>query len=186
MKEESRLLSGICKKKLALIYTFKFRNSEDIYFKNWNVRTTVSPKVTKNSTFQDIYSLGCFWCTIVLMPSQNDNHSHMALHSLKTSKINLFRPHSFHFTSLHSRLHFHFSPSCAGEGNGNPLQCSCLENPRDEGAWWAAVYGVAQSRTRLRRLSSSSRPHSPIKEIPILYKGSKWGLDNLRACCLRL
>ena len=42
-----------------------------------------------------------------------------------------------------------------GEGNGNPLQCSCLENPRDRGAWWAAVYGVAQSRTRLKRLSSS-------------------------------
>ena len=42
-----------------------------------------------------------------------------------------------------------------GEGNGNPLQCSCLENPRDGGAWWAAVYGVAQSRTRLKRLSSS-------------------------------
>ena len=53
-------------------------------------------------------------------------------------------------------LHFHFLLSCIGEGNGNPLQCSCLENPRDEGAWWAAVYGVAQSRTRLRRLSSSS------------------------------
>ena len=51
------------------------------------------------------------------------------------------------------RLHFHFSLSCAGEGNGNPLQCSCLENPRDGGAWWAAVYGVAQSRTRLTRLS---------------------------------
>ena len=45
------------------------------------------------------------------------------------------------------RLHFHFSLSCIGEGNGNPLQCSCLENPRDGGAWWAAVYGVAQSRT---------------------------------------
>ena len=55
------------------------------------------------------------------------------------------------------RLHFHFSLSCIGEGNGNPLQCSCLENPRDGGAWWAAVYGVAQSRTRLKRLSSSSR-----------------------------
>ena len=54
------------------------------------------------------------------------------------------------------RLHFHFSLSCVGEGNGNPLQCSCLENPRDGGAWWAAVYGVAQSRTRLKRLSSSS------------------------------
>ena len=54
------------------------------------------------------------------------------------------------------RLHFHFSLSCIGEGNGNPLQCSCLENPRDRGAWWAAVYGVAQSRTRLKRVSSSS------------------------------
>ena len=53
-------------------------------------------------------------------------------------------------------LSFHFSLSCIGEGNGNPLQCSCLENPRDGGAWWASVYGVAQSRTRLKRLSSSS------------------------------
>ena len=53
------------------------------------------------------------------------------------------------------RLHFHFSLLCIGEGNGNPLQCSCLENPRDGGAWWAAVSGVAQSRTRLKRLSSS-------------------------------
>ena len=54
------------------------------------------------------------------------------------------------------RLHFHFSLSCIGEGNGHPLQCSCLENPRDGGAWWAAIYGVAQSRTRLKRLSNSS------------------------------
>ena len=53
------------------------------------------------------------------------------------------------------RLHFHFSLSCIGEGNSNPLQSSCLENPRDGGAWWAAPYGVAQSRTRLKRLSSS-------------------------------
>ena len=52
-------------------------------------------------------------------------------------------------------LHFHFSLSCIGEGSGNPLQCSCLENPRDGGAWWSAVYGVTQSRTRLKRLSSS-------------------------------
>ena len=48
------------------------------------------------------------------------------------------------------RLPFHFSLSCIGEGNGNPLQCSCLENPRDGGAWWAAVYGVTQNRTRLK------------------------------------
>ena len=63
------------------------------------------------------------------------------------------------------RLHFHFSLSCIGEGNGNPFQCSCLENPRDGGAWWAAVCGVAQSRTRLKRLSSSSSSSSrlPLK-----------------------
>ena len=54
------------------------------------------------------------------------------------------------------RLHVHFSLSCIGEGNGNPLQCSCLENPRDRGAWWAAVYGVAQSQTWLKQRSSSS------------------------------
>ena len=54
------------------------------------------------------------------------------------------------------RLHFHFSLSCTGEGNGNPLQGSCLENPRDGGAWWAAISGVAQSQTRLKQLSSSS------------------------------
>ena len=67
------------------------------------------------------------------------------------------------------QLHFHFSLSCIGEGNGNPLQCSCLENPRDGGAWWAAVYEVAQSRTRLKRLSSSSS--STVQQLA--YKG--WG-----------
>ena len=66
------------------------------------------------------------------------------------------------------RLHFHFSLSCTGEGNGNLLQCSCLENPKDGGAWWAAVYGVAQSQTRLkRRSSSSSRPHSPSRTVSL-------------------
>ena len=59
------------------------------------------------------------------------------------------------------RLHFQFSLSCIGEGNGNPLQCSCLENPRDGRAWWAAVSGVAQSQTRLKWLSSSSRLFIP-------------------------
>ena len=54
-------------------------------------------------------------------------------------------------------IHLHFSLSCFREGKGNPLQCSCLENPRDGGVWWAAIYGVSQSWTRLKRLSSSSR-----------------------------
>ena len=58
-------------------------------------------------------------------------------------------------------LHFHFSLSCIGEGNGNPLQCSCLENPRDGGAWWAAIDGVTQSQTRLNRLGSSSSSSLP-------------------------
>ena len=67
------------------------------------------------------------------------------------------------------QLHFHFSLSCIGGGNGNPLQCSCLENPRDRGAWWAAVYGVAQRRTRLKRLSSSSSSPSMGKTQTLAY-----------------
>ena len=65
-------------------------------------------------------------------------------------------------------LHFHFSLSCIGEGNGNPLQYSCLENCRDRGAWWAAIYGVTQSRTRLKQLSSSSSSSSGsvVKNLP--------------------
>ena len=67
----------------------------------------------------------------------------------------------------------HFSLSCIGEGNGNPLQCSWLENPRDGGAWWAAVYGVTLSRTRLKRLSSSSSilnvSHFPIVHAPVTH-----------------
>ena len=62
------------------------------------------------------------------------------------------------------RLHFHFSLSCTGEGNGNPLQCSCLENPRDGRAWWTAVCGVTQSRTRLKWLSCSSS-HRRLKSL---------------------
>ena len=73
-------------------------------------------------------------------------------------------------------LHFHFSLSCIGEGNGNPLQCSCLENSRDGGSWWAAVHGVAQSRTRLKRLSSSSSRPVLLKlyTIDINHKEKGW------------
>ena len=65
------------------------------------------------------------------------------------------------------RLPFHFSLSHIGEGNGNPLQCSCLENPRDGGAWWAAFYGVTQSRTQLKRLSSSSSSSRSLVGNPV-------------------
>ena len=71
------------------------------------------------------------------------------------------------------RLHFYFSLSCIGEGNGNQLQCSCLENPRDSRAWWAAVYGVAQSWTRVKRLSSSSSSRLDKRCICLLL--SDWG-----------
>ena len=64
------------------------------------------------------------------------------------------RPWGHEVSDTTEQLHFHFSLSCIGERNGNPLQCSCLENPRDGGAWYAAVSGVAQSRTRLKQLSS--------------------------------
>ena len=70
------------------------------------------------------------------------------------------------------RLPFHFSLSCIGGGNGNLLQCSCLENPRDGGAWWAAVYGVAQSGTRLKRLSSSSSGYLEVYFFPQIFEFS--------------
>ena len=65
-------------------------------------------------------------------------------------------PWGYEESNTTERLYFHFSLSCIGEGNGNPLQCSCLENPREGRAWWAAICGVAQSPTRLKWLSSSS------------------------------
>ena len=84
-------------------------------------------------------------------------------------------------------LHFHFSLSCIGEGNGNPLQCSCLENPGDGGAWWAAVSGVAQSRTQLKWLSSSSSIRIELnyrqwQPTPVLLPGKSHGWRSLVGC----
>ena len=73
-----------------------------------------------------------------------------------------YNPWGCEESDMTERLHFHFSLSCTGEGNGNPLQCSCLENPWDGGAWWATVYGVTQNRTLSKRLSSSSSIHTYI------------------------
>ena len=72
------------------------------------------------------------------------------------------------------QLHFHFSLSCTGEGNGNPLQCSCLEHPRDGGAWWAAVYGVVESRTRLSDLTCTFRFHALEKEMATHFSALAW------------
>ena len=79
-----------------------------------------------------------------------------------------FSPWDCEESDTTERLQFHFSLSCVG-GIGNPLQCSCLENLRDRGAWWAAVYGVTQSWTRLKQLSSSSSTHLSIYLSIYLY-----------------
>ena len=76
------------------------------------------------------------------------------------------------------QLNFHFSLSCIGEGNGNPLQCSCLENPSDGEAWWAAVCGITQSRTRLKRLSSSSSSQCSNAEMRIGIDCKEWIVGN--------
>ena len=80
-------------------------------------------------------------------------------------------PNLYSASNTTERLHFDFSLSYIGEGNGNPLQCSCLKNPRDGGAGWAAVYGVAQSRARLKQLSSSSLISDP---VTISLKSFRW------------
>ena len=83
------------------------------------------------------------------------------------------------------RLHFHFSLSCIGEGNGNPLQCSCLENPSDSRAWWSAIYGVAQSCTQLERLSSSSSSIYGYETIWVwtIKKTECWRIDAFQLWC---
>ena len=80
------------------------------------------------------------------------------------------RPWSRKELDMTERLPFHFSLLCIGEGNGNPLQCSCLENPRDGGAWWATVYGVTQSRPGLKRLSSSSSMWLILEKVPYAHE----------------
>ena len=85
-------------------------------------------------------------------PEGNSNNSRVLLPGKSHGRRGLVgcSPWGRQESDLTERLRFHFSLSCIGEGNGNPLQCSCLENPRDGGAWWAAVSGVAQSQTRLK------------------------------------
>ena len=111
----------------------------------------------KNDCFPEFYQLNYLqhlsfsWCyewhpTPVLLPGKS--HGRMSL--VGCSSWGRWESDTTEW------LHFHFSLSCIGEGNGSPLQCSCLENSGDGGAWWAAVYGIAQSRTRLKWLSSSS------------------------------
>ena len=103
------------------------------------------------------YNLALSLPTSVLLPGKSDGWRSLVS----------FSPWGHEESDTTEQLHFHFSFSCI-EGNGNPLQCSCLENPRDGEAWWAAVSGVAQSRTWLKRLSSSSSSNHDYKSLTCL------------------
>ena len=112
-----------------------------IYFSSrplWHMRT--------NHSYSTKYQRRLWQPTPVLLPGKS--HGRRSLVGCS--------PWGLEESDMTERLHFHFPLSCIGEGNGNPFQCSCLENPRDGGALWAAIYGVAQSWTQLKRLSSST------------------------------
>ena len=112
--------------------------------KNWNIRKDILTIFSALGTFSSLAWRRQWQSTPVLLPGKSHGWRSLVGYS----------PWSREHTT--ERLHFHFSLSCIGEGNSNPLQCSFRDNPRDGGAWWAAVYGVTQSRTRLKWLSSSS------------------------------
>ena len=131
------------------------RNWEDIGFPT-NYESTVNSVF---EVFRDrICKLRWLWLQVTKKPSEKAmaTHSSTLAWKLPWTEEPGRQQSMGSWRVRHDWLHFHFSLSCIGEGNGNPLQYSCLENPRDRGAYWAAVYGVAQSRTRLTRLSSSS------------------------------
>ena len=123
----------------------------------WRSLGGCSPWGRKESdTTEQLHSLALVQCMgisllwLLLLQSTGSrapglsNHGHTGLAALQHV------PWGREESDKTQQLHFHFSLSCIGGGNGNPLQCSCLENPRDRGAWWAAIYGVAQSWTRLK------------------------------------
>ena len=105
-----------------------------------------SLKKTKKQSYQKLHWRRQWHPTPVLLPGKS--HGRWSLVGCS--------PWGRKESDTTEQLYFDFSLSCIGEGNGNPLQCPCLENPRDGEAWWAAIYGVAQSQARLKRLSSSS------------------------------
>ena len=143
-----------------------FWNVEDIFYITNVLNTSVTetlPKVVSEGFSLFFFHKRKILLKIVLISLTGGSEKAMAPHSSTLAWKVPWTEEPGGLQSMGSlqsetteRLHFHFSLSCIGEGNGNPLQCSCLENPRNGGAWWAAVSGVAQSRPRLKRLSSSS------------------------------
>ena len=119
--------------------------------------TTIYWEIRKNlvgSTYVLLLSLNFDWFSGLVLENAMATHSGTLAWKIPWTEEPAV--HGVPELDMAEWLHFYFSLPCIGEGNGNPLQCSCLENPRDGGAWWAAVSRVAQSQTRLKRLSSSS------------------------------
>ena len=130
---------------------------------NWyKIRNFQMPKPSFQSTNPN--------CTLVLEKAMAPHCSALAWKIPQTEEPGGLQSMGSTRSQTRLHFHFHFSLSCTGEGNGNPLQCSCLENPRDGGAWWAAISGVTQRRTRLKRLSSSSSV--------FIYEFSKYSMNN--------
>ena len=136
---------------------------------------------TTRNTIYDTIDIAIFCC---LVAKSGEGNGNPLQYSLLPGKSHRWRslvgcsPWDREESDTTERLHFHSSPSCTGEGNGNPLQCSWLENPRDGGAWWAAVCGVAQSRTRLKWLSSSSEVSRPLYRPVQLRSLWEWKLTQ--------
>ena len=138
-----------------------------IYYKTTDIKTMVQVKGqtdrwqnltthTRLMDFQPKCQENLMKSIVLLEKAMAPHSSTLAWKIPGTEEPGGYSPWGHKESDTTERLHFHFSLSCTGEGNGNPLQCSCLEKPRDRGAWWAAIYGVTQSRTRLKWLSSSS------------------------------
>ena len=119
---------------------------------DWNRKSAISEFLCKRESFFFFLNIKVrkfFMMAISFLRRRQWQPTPVLLHGKSHGQRGLVGCSSWGHKELDTteRCHFHFSLSCIGEGNGNPLQCSCLENPRDGGAWWAAVYGVAQSRT---------------------------------------
>ena len=138
-----------------MIYAFYILSKKSLHYKNFQ---SLLSFCSKDFNFSFIFrSMMYFKLLIFLFTVQNKQRRQWhPTPVLLPGKFQGWRslvgcsPRGLEESDTTERLHFHFSLSCTGEGNGNPLLCSCLENPRDGGAWWAAVYGVEQSRTRLK------------------------------------
>ena len=146
--------------------------------------TVTAVSSPQNFSFLELYSKNTKYIWLVLLWRRQWHATPVLLPGKSHGRRSLVgcSPWGHQESDTTERLHFHFSLSCVREGNGTPLQCSCLENPRDGGAWWAAVYGATQSWTRLKRLSSSSSAVTEEVLESSLASSIMW--DKVKRCCL--